>query len=112
MAQASAPPTHSDVIVAGGGPAGATIARLLSDYGLRVVVLERHTFPRYRIGESLTPRILPIFDFLNLRSEVERAGFLPIAGHTVCWGEAAPRRAYYSPDTLLLERARQAGVQV
>ena len=126
MAQACTPPTHSDVIVAGGGPAGATIARLLSEYGLRVVVLERHTFPRYRIGESLTPRILPIFDFLNLRSEVEQAGFLPLAGHTVCWGEAEPRTAYYSPDrsrrgfqvwradfdALLLDHARQAGVQV
>lgn len=119
-------PTHSDVIVAGGGPAGATIARLLSGYGLRVVVLERHKFPRYQIGESLTPRILPIFDFLGIRSEVERAGFLPIAGHTVCWGEAQPRTTYYSPDhsrhgfqvwradfdALLLDQARQAGVQV
>ncbi len=119
-------PTHSDVIVAGGGPAGATIARLLSGYGLRVVVLERHTLPRYQIGESLTPRILPIFDFLNIRAEVERAGFLPIAGHTVCWGEAQPRTTYYSPDhsrrglqvwradfdVLLLDQARQAGVQV
>ena len=82
--------THSDVIVAGGGPAGATIARLLSGDGLRVVVLERHTFPRYHIGESLTPRILPIFDFPHIRSEVERAGFLPISGHTVCWVEARP----------------------
>ena len=128
MAQAefAALPTHSDVIVAGGGPAGATIARLLSGYGLRVVVLERSAFPRYQIGESLTPRILPIFDFLNIRSEVERAGFLPIAGHTVCWGEALPRTTYYSPDhsrrgfqvwradfdALLLDQARQAGVQV
>ena len=119
-------PTQTDIIVAGGGPAGATVARLLAGYGLRVVVLERHAFPRYQIGESLTPRILPIFDFLNIRSEVERAGFLPIAGHTVCWGEAQPRTTYYSPDhsrrgfqvwradfdALLLDQARQAGAQV
>ncbi len=119
-------PTSADIVVAGGGPAGATIARLLAGYGFHVVLLEKRRFPRYQIGESLTPRILPLFDFLGIRSCIEAAGFLPIAGHTVCWGSPQPRTTYYSPDrtrhgfqvwrpdfdTLLLDHARQSTVQV
>lgn len=119
-------PERAEIVIAGGGPAGATIACLLAGYGYDVVLLEKRCFPRHQIGESLTPRILPIFDFLGIRSRVEKAGFLPIVGHTVCWGSPQPRLAYYSPDqrrsgfqvwradfdTLLLSHARDHGVQV
>lgn len=119
-------PSTADIVVAGGGPAGATISHLLAGYGFDVILLEKHRFPRHQIGESLTPRILTIFDFLGLRSDIESAGFLPLVGHTVCWGSAQPRTAYYSPDrqrygfqvwradfdTLLLSHARESGVQV
>jgi flavin-dependent dehydrogenase len=44
-----------DVVVAGGGPAGATTATILAQHGRRVLVLERETFPRYHVGESLIP---------------------------------------------------------
>jgi flavin-dependent dehydrogenase len=44
-----------DVIIIGGGPAGASAARLLAQKGRRVVVLEKERFPRYHIGESLIP---------------------------------------------------------
>ena len=122
----SAPPITTDIVVAGGGPAGATISHLLASYGFKVILLEKRRFPRYQIGESLTPRILPIFDFLGIRSIVEAAGFLPIAGHTACWGSAQPRTAYYSPDRrrygfqvwradfdmLLLRHACESGVRV
>ena len=118
-------PQHADVVVAGGGPAGATIAGLLARFGYRVVLLEKRQFPRHQIGESLTPQILPILDFLGIRQQVEVAGFLRMVGHTVCWGSAQPRTSYYSPDhmrygfqvwredfdTLLLSHAREAGVQ-
>lgn len=118
--------TETDIVVAGGGPAGATIAARLAALGYRVVLLEKHRFPRHRIGESLTPTILPLLDFLDVRAEVEAAGFLRMAGHSVCWGSAAPRTAHYSPDRrrrgfqcvratfdrILLDHARQAGVQV
>ncbi len=42
-----------DVIVIGGGPAGATTAALLAQRGRRVLVLDRERFPRYHVGESL-----------------------------------------------------------
>lgn len=119
-------PTSADIVVAGGGPAGATIACLLAPLGFRVVLLDKRHFPRHQIGESLTPQILPILDFLGLRTRVEEAGFLRTAGHTVCWGTPQPRTSYYSPDYtrrgfqawradfdhLLLTHARHRGVQV
>jgi flavin-dependent dehydrogenase len=44
-----------DTIIIGAGPAGSTVAALLAEQGLRVVVLERDKHPRYHIGESLLP---------------------------------------------------------
>jgi flavin-dependent dehydrogenase len=109
-----------DVVIAGAGPAGSTACYLLAGLGFPVLLLEKSEFPRYRIGESLTPSILPVLDFLKLRQTVENAGFLRMPGHTVCWGSPEPRTGYYSPDksrlgfqvwresfdTLLLEKAR------
>jgi flavin-dependent dehydrogenase len=116
-----------DVVIAGAGPAGSTACYLLAGLGYRVLLLDKCGFPRYRIGESLTPSILPVLDFLQLRETVEGGGFLRMAGHTVCWGSPEPRTGYYSPDksrmgfqvwresfdTLLLEHARrQKGTEV
>ncbi len=44
-----------DAIMIGGGPAGASAASILAEYGHNVLVLEKHKFPRYHIGESLLP---------------------------------------------------------
>ncbi len=124
MASLLSDPT--DIVVAGGGPAGATVSRLLAGLGFRVVLLEKARFPRYQIGESLPPSILSLLDFLGLRQCVEGAGFLRMPGHTALWGSPHPRTSYYSEDhtrlgfqvwreefdRLLLEEARKGGVWV
>ncbi len=63
-----------DVLVIGGGPAGATIAALLAEQGRRVVVIEKAHHPRFHIGESLLPANVALFDKLGLRDEIERIG--------------------------------------
>ena len=55
-----------DAIVMGGGPAGATTAALLAAEGLSVLVIEKESFPRFHIGESLLPRSLPVLERLGV----------------------------------------------
>jgi hypothetical protein len=62
-----------DVIVVGGGPGGSTAASVTAMDGHRVLLLERETFPRYQIGESLLPSTIHgTLPLLGVREEVER----------------------------------------
>lgn len=62
-----------DLVIAGAGPAGSTVAHLCAAAGLKVLVFEAEQFPRFHIGESLLPVDLPIF---------ARLGFEPaVSGH-------------------------------
>jgi len=122
-----------DVIVAGGGPGGSTAAAFTAMDGHRVLLLEKETFPRYQIGESLLPATIHgICAMLGLRQEIQRAGFVPKRGGTFRWGTdpepwtfafaASPRMAGPTSfayqversrfDTLLLDNARRLGVDV
>ncbi len=60
-----------DVLVVGGGPAGATAAALLAERGHRVILVEKDRHPRFHIGESLLPHNLPLLDKLGIRAAVE-----------------------------------------
>lgn len=42
------------IVIVGGGPAGAATAIWLAKGGRRATIIERDTFPRFHIGESLT----------------------------------------------------------
>ncbi|MCI0533739.1 MAG: tryptophan 7-halogenase [Verrucomicrobiales bacterium] len=61
-------PQHYDTVLIGAGPAGASAATILAEYGHRVLIVEREKFPRYHIGESLIP-----FTFQPL----QRIGMIP-----------------------------------
>ena len=63
-----------DVIVIGGGPAGTTIASLLSEKGWSVCVLEKTHHPRFHIGESLLPMNMPILEKLGVLEKVSDIG--------------------------------------
>ena len=64
-----------DVIIIGGGPAGASTATLLAGYGHRVLILEREKFPRYHIGESLIPFTFGPLERLGLVDRMKASHF-------------------------------------
>jgi len=64
-----------DVVVIGGGPAGATLATILQREGYRCLILERSTFPRYHVGESLIPHTFGIFERIGLLPKIRDSHF-------------------------------------
>jgi flavin-dependent dehydrogenase len=63
-----------EVLVVGGGPAGSTIAALLAQRGVDVVLLEKDRHPRFHIGESLLPFNVPLLKQLGVEQQVDRIG--------------------------------------
>jgi flavin-dependent dehydrogenase len=117
-----------DVIVIGGGPAGATTAGLLAKRGRRVLVLEKEKFPRYHIGESLVPGLMPILAELGAAELIEASGAIRKYGLTLLWGkDPQPWRVDFGEaseysyayevkraefDNLLLTQSRRLGATV
>ena len=64
-----------DAIVIGGGPAGSAAAAVLADKGRKVVLLEKETFPRYHIGESLIPYTYYPLKRIGMIEEMKRSHF-------------------------------------
>ena len=77
---------HTQALVIGGGPAGSTTATLLARNGIDVTLLESARFPRYHIGESLLPSILPIVDLLGAREKMDQYGYVHKDGAYLEWG--------------------------
>jgi 2-polyprenyl-6-methoxyphenol hydroxylase-like FAD-dependent oxidoreductase len=74
-----------DVVVIGGGTAGAAAARLLASWGHLVVLAEREGM-RPALAESLPPSCIPLLETIGVRAAVDAAGFVRGAGNTVWWG--------------------------
>jgi FADH2 O2-dependent halogenase len=64
-----------DVIIVGGGPAGATMGSYLSKAGIKNLILEGHNQPRPHVGESLVLSTMRVFGELGLIDIMDRAGF-------------------------------------
>ena len=117
-----------DVLVLGGGPAGATAALLLARTGSSVALLEKAPFPRRKVcGEFIAASAVALLHELGLAERFEAACGPPIRRIAVWAGDRAfdapmPRLRRGAPharglgrealDTLLLESAAQCGAAV
>jgi flavin-dependent dehydrogenase len=73
-------PSKTQALVIGGGPAGSLCATFLAREGWDVVLLEREQHPRYHIGESLLPSIVPILEFAGAYEKIAKHGFVKKPG--------------------------------
>ena len=120
-----------DVIVVGGGPAGAGTAFQLARRGVRVTLLERARFPRSKpCAECVSPQASRILREMNVLSAIEHRGAW-LKGMTVRAPNGATMRGDYAGahgfhayrgaglsirreilDDALIAAARDAGVDV
>lgn len=75
------------VLVVGGGPGGSTAAALLAKTGLDVLLLERDTFPRYHIGESLLASCQATLKLSGAYEAVKAHGFQIKRGALIQWAD-------------------------
>jgi len=73
--------THVTII--GGGPGGAASALYLKQLGIDSVIIEKETFPRYHIGESMTGECGALVRGLGLEQKMLDANFPIKRGLTV-----------------------------
>jgi flavin-dependent dehydrogenase len=110
-----------DVVVIGGGPAGATVAARLAQLGHRVTIVDRPPRHRSHRCETLAGATLDLLTMTGADRSVLDAGFPRLDVMTVEWD--APRAIRPMPpgsllvdrdhfDALLLERAAVLGVRV
>ena len=115
----------AEVLVVGGGPAGAATAALLAQRGHDVLVLEKAAFPREKAcAEYLSPGVIDVLDRLGALEAVRAAGAAWPLGMRICAGRSSfllsyadqPRTALGVPrpifDQVLLDHARARGARV
>jgi geranylgeranyl reductase family protein len=118
--------THYDVLIVGGGPAGASTAALTARAGLSTLVLERTHFPREKVcGDCLNPGAWKFLDRLGVSKHIDRlpsaklrwVEFIDLAGRSIRFelpdetrGERGIRRKLF--DDVLINHAISSGAQV
>ncbi|MFG0304689.1 MAG: NAD(P)/FAD-dependent oxidoreductase [Phycisphaerales bacterium JB040] len=123
-------PDVRDVTIIGAGPGGAVAAICAARAGLSVRVLERETFPRFHLGESLLPHTFEFLEGLGLGERAESLAHVPKYGAAFAMGDSEQPTLFWFPqrdagrksrtlnlerahlDKLLLDAARDEGVEI
>lgn len=106
----------------GGGPAGASAARLLAVWGHAVRVVTKAADDR-PLAVSLPPSCGKLFDAIGVTGAIEQAGFIRATGNTVWWGGDARIETFAGGargwqvdvralEAVLLDEAARAGVTI
>lgn len=124
--------SDADVIVVGGGPAGASTAFALASAGAKVVIIDRDRFPRDKpCAEYLSPQASRILNDMRILEEVESRGPSRLSGMIVRAPSGRQLRGDFAAqhgfrgfrdrglairrrvlDAILLDAARRAGTGV
>jgi len=122
--------TEHDVIVIGGGPGGGAAATLVAQRGHKVLLLERSSEPKFKIGESLMPATWWTFDRMGMIPKLKASHFVPKysvqfygksgrASLPFYFQETNPHESSVTWqvlrsefDAMLLENAQEHGVEV
>jgi flavin-dependent dehydrogenase len=110
-----------DIIIIGGGLAGLTSAIHLSREGMRVLVIEKHRYPRHKVcGEYLSREVLPYLRSLDAdpftlqpveisRFIISAADGQSVETHLPLGGLGISR---YALDNFLMQKAVNAGCTI
>lgn len=128
-----APIDRYDVVIAGGGPAGATLAATLAkNTSLRIAVVEKERFPRDHIGESFIPNNPHLAQSGALEKVLSSDCWVKKFGGIYAWDPEEPARTFFNNpevqrdgihawamhvnraefDEILLRHAASLGVEV
>ncbi|HJO37986.1 MAG: tryptophan 7-halogenase [Vicinamibacterales bacterium] len=117
-------PASSDVVIVGGGPAGAVAAHLLAAWGHAVLVFTKPESDAPTLAESIPPSCRKLFRAVGVLEAVDAAGFYRSTGNTVWWGDGESRSERFAEgafghqverrrfDRLLRSQAEAAGARI
>ena len=84
-----------DLVIAGAGPAGSTLALRLAREGFTVALVEAQRFPRHKpCGEFMSPEALPILSELGVLGDVRALGARELRGLRILRADRRARGRY------------------
>ena len=119
-----------DVVIIGGGPSGSAAGAQLAKSGKRVLILEKESFPRFTVGESLLPHGNDLLREIGVWDKMEQAGFIRKYGAEFSTGDGGRLQRFWFAknlgqskeysyqverskfDHILLNHARDLGCEV